>query len=120
MNLTEYAAAHAAEIEAETKARAAKEPNNLSAIPTIKPQEPHTTEEIRAAALHIVKEYKINKQVVEGCKLQILHDLKEGGCDYSLMLLCAAESISRMTGEGDNFYLQVQQLLNERKTTGLL
>lgn len=61
-------------------------------------------------AARILHEYDINRQAAEGCKAQILHDIKRKQNPY-LLLLLAAEAIGRLTGEGDNFLLEVNESL---------
>lgn len=79
--------------------------------PEAKPPAPTDTAPI-AATQRIIREYKLNKQIAEGCRLQILQDIQEKQNPYR-MLLTAAEAIGRLDFGGDGFFLQVQQKLIE-------
>jgi hypothetical protein len=65
-----------------------------------------------AAAQRIISEYKLSHEIAEGCRLQILQDIKPGA-DLILLLLTAAEAISRLDNAGDTFYLQVRDKLKQ-------
>lgn len=54
----------------------------------------------------------INLTISEGCRRQILQDIKAKQNPYK-MLLTAAEAISRLDNDGDTFYLQVRDKLIE-------
>ena len=73
----------------------------------------HTsTEELRKTALKIIENYHINQEIVAGCKAQILKDIEEKK-DPCRTLYAAVEAISRLTGDGDNFFLQVKNKIAE-------
>lgn len=65
-----------------------------------------------AAAQEIIYEYKINREIAESCRLQILQDIERKENPYTLLLL-AAEAISRLEFKGDTFFLQVRNKLIE-------
>ena len=67
-----------------------------------------STEELRQSALKIIENYRINQEIVTGCKAQILKDIENKENPYR-MLYAAVEAISRLTGDGDNFFLQVEK-----------
>lgn len=50
--------------------------------------------------------------VAAGCKAQILLDIEQKQDPYR-MLLCAAEAIGQLSGNGDSYFLEVQQKLRE-------
>ena len=54
----------------------------------------------------------LKHKIAEGCRLQILQDIKPGA-DLILLLLTAAEAISRLDDAGDTFYLQVRDKLKQ-------
>lgn len=54
----------------------------------------------------------LNLTISEGCRRQILQDIKAKQNPYR-MLLTAAEAISRLDNDGDTFYLQVRDKLIE-------
>lgn len=55
---------------------------------------------------------ELKHKIAEGCRLQILQDIKDKQNPYR-MLLTAAEAISRLDDAGDTFFLQVQKQLIE-------
>jgi hypothetical protein len=55
---------------------------------------------------------ELKHKIAEGCRLQILQDIKDKQNPYR-MLLTAAEAISRLDDAGDTFYLQVREKLIE-------
>lgn len=63
-------------------------------------------------AQKIIAEYKLSHEIAEGCRLQILQDIKPGA-NLVLLLLTAAEAISRLDYKGDTFYLQVKEKLKQ-------
>lgn len=65
-----------------------------------------------AAAQWIINEYKTNREIAEGCRLQILQDIEAKENPYKI-LLYAAEVISRLEFKGDTFFLQVRNKLIE-------
>ena len=65
-----------------------------------------------AAAQWIINEYKTNREIAEGCRLQILQDIEQKENPYKI-LLYAAEVISRLEFKGDTFFLQVKNKLIE-------
>ena len=65
-----------------------------------------------AAAQWIINEYKTNREIAEGCRLQILQDIEAKENPYKI-LLYAAEVISRLEFKGDTFFLQVKNKLIE-------
>ena len=65
-----------------------------------------------AAAQWIINEYKTNREIAEGCRLQILQDIEKKENPYKI-LLYAAEVISRLEFKGDTFFLQVKNKLIE-------
>lgn len=65
-----------------------------------------------AVAQKIIKEYRLNHEISEGCRLQILKDLERKENPYKLLLI-AAEAIGRLDFKGDNFYFQVKNKLIE-------
>ena len=54
----------------------------------------------------------LKHKIAEGCRLQILQDIKDKQNPYR-MLLTAAEAISRLDDAGDTFYLQVRDKLKQ-------
>lgn len=77
-------------------------------IPTPEQARTASTGELRQAALRIIENYHINQEIVAGCKAQILKDIENKENPYR-MLYAAVEAISRLTGDGDNFFLQVEK-----------
>lgn len=55
---------------------------------------------------------ELKHKIAEGCRLQILQDIKAKQNPYK-MLLTAAEAISRLDEAGDTFFLQVRDKLIE-------
>lgn len=55
----------------------------------------------------LIAETRLNRNISEGCKLQILKDIKEKSNPYRI-ILTAAECISRLNNSGDSFYNEVQ------------
>lgn len=55
---------------------------------------------------------ELKHKIAEGCRLQILQDIKDRQNPYR-MLLTAAEAISRLDDAGDTFFLQVRDKLIE-------
>lgn len=55
---------------------------------------------------------ELKHKIAEGCRLQILQDIKDKQNPYR-MLLTAAEAISRLDDAGDTFFLQVRDKLIE-------
>ena len=77
-------------------------------IPTPEQARTASTGELRQATLRIIENYHINQEIVAGCKAQILKDIENKENPYR-MLYAAVEAISRLTGDGDNFFLQVEK-----------
>lgn len=50
---------------------------------------------------------KVNKEIADGAKAQILLDISKKENPF-LMLLYASEVVSRMSGDGDQFFLKVR------------
>lgn len=50
---------------------------------------------------------KVNREIADGVKAQILLDISKKENPF-LMLLYASEVISRMSGDGDQFFLKVR------------
>lgn len=82
--------------------------------PDLTAPEPHPEQQNNpiAAAQWIIKEYKVNREIAESCRLQILQDIEQKENPYKI-LLYAAEAISRLEFKGDTFFLQVKNKLIE-------
>lgn len=65
-----------------------------------------------AIAQKVIAQYRLNHEIAEGCRLQILQGIESKENPYKL-LLCAAEAIGRLDFRGDTFYLQVQEALKQ-------
>lgn len=79
---------------------------------TIPEPQPEQQNNPIAAAQWIINEYKTNREIAEGCRLQILQDIEAKENPYKI-LLYAAEVISRLEFKGDTFFLQVKNKLIE-------
>ena len=77
-------------------------------IPTPEQARTASTGELRQVALRIIENYHINQEIAAGCKAQILKDIEDKKNPYR-MVYAAVEAISRLTGDGDTFFLQVKQ-----------
>lgn len=73
------------------------------------PNVPELSENMQTVK-QIIKETQINRQITEGCKLQILQSIAAKENPYKI-ILAAAEAIGRACNQGDSFYLQVQQAI---------
>lgn len=69
-------------------------------------------ERLIEAAIQIIENDRINHEISEGCRLQILQDLERKENPYKLLLF-AAEAIGRLSNCGDSYYLQVKNKLIE-------
>lgn len=58
-------------------------------------------------AMKVLKNERLNREIAEGCKAQILLDIGKGK-DLREILLFAAEAISRLSGCGDSFFDEVR------------
>lgn len=92
----------------------AKQQGQERSEPGLTIPEPQTDQQNNpiAAAQWIIKEYKVNREIAEGCRLQILQDIEQKENPYKI-LLYAAEVISRLEFKGDTFFLQVKNKLIE-------
>ena len=77
-------------------------------VPTPEQIQLTSTSELRQSALKIIKNYRVSQEIVAGCKAQILKDIEDKENPYR-MVYAAVEAISRLTGDGDNFFLQVEK-----------
>lgn len=92
----------------------AKQQGQERSEPGLTIPEPQTDQQNNpiAAAQWIIKEYKVNREIAESCRLQILQDIEQKENPYKI-LLYAAEAISRLEFKGDTFFLQVRNKLIE-------
>lgn len=69
-------------------------------------------ERIVGAARKIIAEYKLSREIAEGCRLQVLQDIERKANPY-LLLLVLAEAVGRLSKCGDSYFLEVKSKLIE-------